>query len=62
MMNKAYVSDFEIFMNQFLKEHPEVAEEQMRGWRSFWEVKTDPAASHFSKEDVVRDDHYGFHY
>ena len=59
-MNKAYVSDFEIFMNQFLKEHPEVVEEQRRGWRSFWEVKIDPATSHFGKEDFVRDDHYGF--
>jgi hypothetical protein len=59
-MNKAYVSDFEIFMNQFLKEHPEVVEEQKRGWRSFWEVKIDPAAPNFSKEDIVRDDQYGF--
>ena len=59
-MNKAYVSDFMNFMDQYLKEHPEVVEEQRRGWSSFWEVKIDPAASNFSKEDIVPDDHYGF--
>ena len=59
-MNKAYVSDFEILMEKFLKDHPEVVEEQRRGWSSFWEVKVDPAATKFSSEDIVPDDHYGF--
>lgn len=59
-MNKAYVSDFEIFMGKFLKDHPEVVEQQRRGWSSFWQVKIDPAASNFRKEDLVPDDHYGF--
>ena len=59
-MNRAYVSDFEIFMNQFLKEHPEVVEARMRGYRSFWEVKIEPANANVSKENIVRDEHYGF--
>ena len=59
-MNKAYVSEFETFMSQFLQAHPEVVEEQRRGWRSFWEVKIDRETAHFGKEDVVQDDQYGF--
>jgi len=30
-MNKSYVSEFAVFMNQFLAEHPEAVEEQRRG-------------------------------
>jgi len=30
MMDKAYVSDFAKFMDQYLKEHPEEVEEQRR--------------------------------
>lgn len=59
-MNKAYVSEFETFMNRFLQAHPEVVAEQRRGWRSFWEVKIDRKTAHVSKEDIVPDDQYGF--
>lgn len=59
-MNKAYVSDFEIFMAQFMKDHPEEVVKQKAGWNSFWNVKVDPASHVIHKEDIVPDDHYGF--
>lgn len=60
-MNKAYVSDFTCFMDQFMKVHPEVVDEQLRNWRSFWEVQHGPNDTHFKLTDIVPDDHYGFH-
>jgi Protein of unknown function (DUF3460) len=59
-MNKTYVSEFTRFIDQFLKEHPDVVEEQVRNWREFWEPEIDPATAHARKEDVVPDDQYGF--
>jgi len=59
-MDKAYVSDFTKFMDQFLKVHPEVVEEQMSSWASFWDLKIFPDTMHMRKEDFIRDDHYGF--
>ena len=60
-MDKAYVSDFTRFIEQFLKVHPEVVDEQRRNWRSFWEVQPDRTATACGKQDFVPDDHYGFH-
>jgi len=52
--------DFEKFMDQFMKEHPDVTLAQQRGWRSFWDVKIDPATTQIHKEDLLPDDLYGF--
>jgi hypothetical protein len=60
MMDKAYVSEFMNFMNQYLKEHPEVVEEQRRGWNFFWNAKVDLTAPDITKEDCVPNDSYGF--
>jgi hypothetical protein len=54
------VYEFENFMDQFLKEHPEVVREQHRGWSSFWDVKINPETTHIHKEDLLPDDLYGF--
>ncbi len=35
MMSKEYVSDSAKYMNQFLKDHPEVVEEQQRAVATF---------------------------
>ncbi|QYF96151.1 DUF3460 family protein [Massilia sp. PAMC28688] len=37
----AYVSDFEQFMEDFLARHPEVEEDQRRGWYIWWDRPTD---------------------
>lgn len=60
-MDKAYTSVFQNFMNQFLHSHTETVEEQQRNWREFWEPDFDPRSGHARLEDVVADDHYGFH-
>ncbi len=35
-MSKGYVSDAEKYMDQFLKDHPEVVEEQRRAEENYW--------------------------
>lgn len=60
MMGKAYVSEFTIFMDQYLKEHPEVVEEQKLGWASFWQRKAEIRAPEISKDDIAPDDSYGY--
>lgn len=35
-MDKAYVSEFTLFMDKYLKEHPEVVKDQQRGWAIYW--------------------------
>ena len=59
-MGKAYVSEFTKFMNQYLDEHPEVVEEQKRGWASFWQLKAELRAPEITKDDIARDDSYGY--
>lgn len=59
-MGQAYVSEFEEFIDHYMQEHPEEVVEQKAGWDSFWNVKVDPASLIVHREDVVRDDHYGF--
>ena len=36
-----YVSEFEQFMGQFLAQHPEVVQDQCKGWYIFWNHKAD---------------------
>jgi hypothetical protein len=38
-MDQSYESEFTVFMDQFLKQHPEVAEEQMHRWHLEWDPK-----------------------
>jgi len=59
-MGKPYVSEFTKFMNQYLDEHPEVVEEQKRGWASFWQLKAEIRAPEITKGDIARDDSYGY--
>ncbi len=57
-MQGAYVSEFTRFMDKFLKEHPEVVEDQQRGWNIFWDKEVDPAAISKAEEDSVPFDDY----
>lgn len=59
-MNTAYVSEFTVFMNHYLEDHPEVVEEQRRGWAFFWSPKAGLEALDKEQEDVAPDDAYGF--
>jgi len=35
-MNKAYVSEFSIFMKHYLEDHPDIVEKQKAGWKFYW--------------------------
>ncbi len=35
-MDKAYVSEFAVFMDHYLAEHPEVVTDQQYGWDLDW--------------------------
>lgn len=60
-MKNCYVSEFTLFMNQYLAEHPQVVEDQERGWNIYWNRKVDQAALEKARQDSVPDDGYGFH-
>ena len=36
-----YTSDIESFMNSFLARHPDVVEDQKRGWYIWWDHRLD---------------------
>lgn len=38
-MEKNYVSEFTVFMDRYLKEHPEVVKDQQHGWDIYWNPK-----------------------
>jgi hypothetical protein len=62
-MNKDYVSEFTLFMNNYLKQHPEVVRDQQRGWDFGWHTAyIDEVAQREAEEDRVPDDTYGFNW
>jgi len=58
-MKDGYVSEFTLFINQYLADHPEVVEDQKRGWDIFWNKKVDFGALEEAQQDAVPDDGYG---
>ncbi len=53
-----YVSDFARYMEDFLHEHPEVIEDQRRGWAIWWKRKTAPDEEEKAVRDTVPPDAY----
>ncbi|RXZ42015.1 DUF3460 family protein [Crenobacter cavernae] len=51
--HEGYVSEFTEFMDHYLEEHPEVVEDQRRGWYLFWDHKANQASIKEEKEDSV---------
>ncbi len=45
-MSKGYVSDFEKYMDQYLKDHPEVVKEQWKAEENYW-VNVAPVTGFF---------------
>jgi len=39
--HEGYVSEITQFLDKFLEEHPEVIDEQSRGWHIFWDRDVD---------------------
>jgi hypothetical protein len=56
-----YVSEFTSFIEHFMHEHPEEVVAQHAGWCSQWDVEVDQDYVLPKREQVVRDDQYGFH-
>ncbi|HEX5338087.1 MAG TPA: DUF3460 family protein, partial [Gallionella sp.] len=59
-MSKGYVSEFSVFMDRYLHEHPEAAKEQCRDWDEDWHPRNDLEALDREQEDIAPDDGYGF--
>jgi hypothetical protein len=63
MMSNYYVSEFTVFINQYLEQHPEVVDQRQRGWNDDWQPhRFDAAALRETAEDSVADDTYGFNW
>lgn len=60
-MDRHYVSEFTRFINGYLDGHPEVVQDQKRGWNIYWDHRVDFQALKEAGEDAVPDDGYGFH-
>lgn len=61
VMDRSFVSDYTLFIDHYLEEHPEVVEDQHTGRRIYWDKKVDLAALAKAEMDTVPDDGYGFH-
>lgn len=48
-----YVSEFTVFMQDFLVEHPEVVADQRRGWNLHWDHQVDFDALDQAQHDSV---------
>ena len=48
-----YVSEITLFLDKFLEEHPEVIDEQSRGWHIFWDRNVDLGELRKAGEDSV---------
>ncbi|MEO6354530.1 MAG: DUF3460 family protein [Burkholderiaceae bacterium] len=47
------MSEFEQFIGTFLEEHPEVVQDQRKGWYIFWDHKVDREELKKAEEDSV---------
>ena len=54
-MNKAYVSEFEIFMKHYQEEHPDTAKEQELGWKFYWGPQAIPPIDKPNRSGSKRD-------
>jgi len=59
-LDRAYVSEYTDFMNRFLREHPEVVEDQWVGRALYWDRNVDFRDQERAQQDRVPDDCYGF--
>ena len=48
-----YVSEFDQFINDFMAHHPEVEEDQKRGWYIWWDHRVDLKDLEKQQEDAI---------
>lgn len=51
--HSGYVSEFDLFLNAFLEEHPDVIREQRKGWKIYWDKKVDLDEQKMFEEDAL---------
>ncbi|XLZ71097.1 DUF3460 family protein [Massilia sp. SR12] len=61
MKVNAYVSEFECFFGELLREHPELVEDQRKGWNIWWDHKVDLEAERAARTDAVPTQAYYYH-
>ena len=59
---KEYVSDFGQFLNDFMREHPEVKRDQELGWRIWWERPVDPRSIDRERQAELKPTAYHSYY
>ncbi|RSZ60211.1 DUF3460 family protein [Massilia atriviolacea] len=50
---KAYVSEFDQFMQDYLARHPEVEQDRRRGWDIWWDRRVDLDELDKQREDAL---------
>jgi hypothetical protein len=50
---KGYVSEFGEFLNSYMEQHPEVEEDQKRGWKIWWDHRIDLDEMDRQRQDTV---------
>lgn len=55
-----YVSEFEQFMDGFIASHPQVEDEQRRGWYLWWDRRVDLGELVKERADTVPDKPYHY--
>lgn len=51
--SSGYVSDFELFLNGYLEQHPEVLQDRQQGWSIWWDHRLDLAEMDKLRESAV---------
>ena len=61
MVKKGYESEFSIFINTYLSEHPEILDDQRRGREIFWDKRVDLQAEREADADSVPAEQYYYY-
>ena len=49
-----YVSEFDEFLQRFLRAHPDVVEDRKRGWYTYWDRDVDFDKLEEQRQDAVK--------
>jgi|GEM_PF-3960569 len=53
-----YISEFTLFINELLAEHPEIVEDQCLGWRMYWDRQADlDEMRRTGEENLLEEEH-----
>lgn len=56
-----YVSEFECFFGELLQKHPELVDDQRKGWNIWWDHQVDLEAERLARTDAVPTSPYYYH-